>query len=171
VYIAGTRCIAQRGKSPFGGEGSSDWLQRKIAENPPSSSGAASGSGRATKMWVGRTQDWRKIYMQRVRQIASAAIDRIYVDIPYWMTHAIHYEVCAALRKNRWKILTNSERFRRTHFPSGSVYPGRRLPFVKRNSRKSDNAVIHIHKWAEATVECDVCQCMGSWMCCPEPVR
>ena len=31
--------------------------------------------------------EWRKIYMQRVRQIAGTGIDGIYVDIPYWMTH------------------------------------------------------------------------------------
>jgi hypothetical protein len=31
--------------------------------------------------------EWRKIYMERVRQIAGTGIDGIYVDIPYWMTH------------------------------------------------------------------------------------
>ena len=31
--------------------------------------------------------EWRKIYMERVRQIAATGIDGIYVDIPYWMTH------------------------------------------------------------------------------------
>src|SRR5512133_1171006 len=31
--------------------------------------------------------EWRKQYMQRVRQIAATGIDGIYVDIPYWMTH------------------------------------------------------------------------------------
>ncbi len=31
--------------------------------------------------------EWRKIYMQRVRQIAATGINGIYVDIPYWMTH------------------------------------------------------------------------------------
>ena len=29
----------------------------------------------------------RKVYMERVRQVASTGIDGIYVDIPYWMTH------------------------------------------------------------------------------------
>ena len=31
--------------------------------------------------------EWRKTYMERVRQIAATGIDGIYVDIPYWMTH------------------------------------------------------------------------------------
>ena len=31
--------------------------------------------------------EWRKNYMERVRQIAGTGIDGIYVDIPYWMTH------------------------------------------------------------------------------------
>ena len=39
-----------------------------------------SGSARTRK-------PWRKIYMERVRQIAATGIDGIYVDIPYWMTH------------------------------------------------------------------------------------
>ena len=36
--------------------------------------------------------EWRKIYMQRVRQIAATGIDGIYVDIPYWMTHFTGWE-------------------------------------------------------------------------------
>ncbi|MGB7599989.1 MAG: hypothetical protein WBM24_06770, partial [Candidatus Sulfotelmatobacter sp.] len=31
--------------------------------------------------------EWRKTYMERVRQIAATGIDGIYIDIPYWMTH------------------------------------------------------------------------------------
>ena len=31
--------------------------------------------------------EWRKLFMQRVREIAATGIDGIYVDIPYWMTH------------------------------------------------------------------------------------
>ena len=39
-------------------------------------------------MWVSPyATEWRKIYMERVRQIAATGIDGIYVDIPYWMTH------------------------------------------------------------------------------------
>jgi hypothetical protein len=39
-------------------------------------------------VWISPyAKEWRKIYMQRVREIAETGIDGIYVDIPYWMTH------------------------------------------------------------------------------------
>jgi hypothetical protein len=39
-------------------------------------------------VWVSPyAPEWRKTYMERVRQIAATGIDGIYVDIPYWMTH------------------------------------------------------------------------------------
>ena len=39
-------------------------------------------------VWISLyASEWRKIYMERVRQIAGTGIDGIYVDIPYWMTH------------------------------------------------------------------------------------
>ena len=67
-----------------------DWLQRKITGEP-----AIFGGGSAfwikkgdEDVWVSPyAPEWRKIYMQRVRQIAGTGIDGIYVDIPYWMTH------------------------------------------------------------------------------------
>ena len=67
-----------------------DWLQRKITGEP-----AIFGGGTAfwirkgdEDVWVSPyAPEWRKIYMQRVRQIAATGIDGIYVDIPYWMTH------------------------------------------------------------------------------------
>ena len=67
-----------------------DWLQRKITGEP-----ALFGGG--TAFWIREgdedvwitpfAKDWRKIYMERVRQIAGTGIDGVYVDIPYWMTH------------------------------------------------------------------------------------
>jgi hypothetical protein len=67
-----------------------DWLQRKITGEP-----AIFGGG--TAFWIRKgdedvwispyAAEWRKIYMERVRQIAETGIDGIYVDIPYWMTH------------------------------------------------------------------------------------
>src|SRR5262249_17849755 len=67
-----------------------DWLQRKITGEP-----AIFGGG--TAFWIRKgdedvwitpfAPEWRKIYMERVRQIAATGIDGIYVDIPYWMTH------------------------------------------------------------------------------------
>src|SRR5215469_2133755 len=92
VYIAGTECItANADKSPHSVvKDHSDWLQRKITGEP-----AIFGGGSAfwirkghEDVWVSPyASEWRKTYMQRVRQIAGTGIDGIYVDIPYWMTH------------------------------------------------------------------------------------
>jgi hypothetical protein len=92
VYIAGTECItANAAKTPHTlAKEHPDWLQRKITGEP-----AVFGGGTAfwirkgdEDVWVSPyAPEWRKIYMQRVRQIAATGIDGIYVDIPYWMTH------------------------------------------------------------------------------------
>jgi hypothetical protein len=92
VYIAGTECItanADKTSHTLAKE-HPDWLQRKINGDP-----AIFGSGSA--FWIAKgdedvwitpyAPEWRKIYMQRVRQIAATGIDGIYIDIPYWMTH------------------------------------------------------------------------------------
>jgi len=92
VYIAGTECItANADKSAHTlAKDHPDWLQRKLTGEP-----AIFGGGDA--FWIAKgdedvwvtpfAPEWRKIYMQRVRQIAATGIDGIYVDIPYWMTH------------------------------------------------------------------------------------
>jgi hypothetical protein len=92
VYIAGTECItAKADKTPHTmAKDHPDWLQRKITGEP-----AIFGGG--TAFWIAKgdedvwispyATEWRKIYMERVRQIAATGIDGIYVDIPYWMTH------------------------------------------------------------------------------------
>ena len=92
VYIAGTECItANADKTPHTlAKEHPDWLQRKITGEP-----AIFGGG--TAFWIAKGDEdvwvtpyapaWRKIYMERVRQIAATGIDGIYVDIPYWMTH------------------------------------------------------------------------------------
>jgi len=92
VYIAGTECITANGdQTPHTlAKEHPDWLQRKITGEP-----AIFGGGSAfwirkgdEDVWVSPyAPDWRKIYMERVRQIAGTGIDGIYVDIPYWMTH------------------------------------------------------------------------------------
>jgi len=92
VYIAGTECItANADKTPHTlAKEHTDWLQRKITGEP-----AIFGGGSAfwikkgdEDVWVSPyVPEWRKIYMERVRQIAGTGIDGIYVDIPYWMTH------------------------------------------------------------------------------------
>ena len=92
VYVAGFECItgnaAQVAHSLY--KDHPDWVQRKITGEP-----ALFGGGVA--FWVARgdedvwvtpfVPEWRKIYMEHVRQIAATGIDGIYVDIPYWMTH------------------------------------------------------------------------------------
>ena len=92
VYIAGLECItsdADNKKNTFYKD-HPDWVQRDINGRP-----AIFGSNDAfwisegdEDVWISPyAMDWRKIYMQRVREIAATGIDGIYVDIPYWMTH------------------------------------------------------------------------------------
>lgn len=92
VYIAGTECITANGdQTPHTmAKDHPDWLQRKITGEP-----AIFGGG--TAFWIRKgdedvwispyAPEWRKIYMERVKQIAQTGIDGIYIDIPYWMTH------------------------------------------------------------------------------------
>jgi hypothetical protein len=92
VYIAGTECItANAATSPHSVEKDHpDWLQRKITGEPAVFGGGAAFwiSPGDEDVWITPyAPEWRKIYMQRVRQIAATGIDGIYVDIPYWMTH------------------------------------------------------------------------------------
>jgi hypothetical protein len=92
VYIAGTECITAHADQTAHtlAKDHPDWLQRKITGEP-----AIFGGGTAfwitpgdEDVWVSPyAAEWRKIYMERVRQIAATGIDGIYVDIPYWMTH------------------------------------------------------------------------------------
>lgn len=92
VYVAGTECITANAQdTPHSmAKDHPDWLQRKITGEP-----AIFGGGTAfwikkgdEDVWVSPyAPEWRKIYMERIRQIAATGIDGIYVDIPYWMTH------------------------------------------------------------------------------------
>ena len=92
VYIAGTECItANADQTPHTlAKEHPDWLQRNIKGEP-----AIFGGGTAfwirkgdEDVWVSPyAAEWRKTYMERVRQIAGTGIDGIYIDIPYWMTH------------------------------------------------------------------------------------
>ena len=92
VYIAGTECITAHGDKVAHtmAKDHPDWLQRKITGEP-----AVFGGGTAfwiregdEDVWVSPyATEWRKVYMERVRQIAGTGIDGIYIDIPYWMTH------------------------------------------------------------------------------------
>lgn len=92
VYVAGTECITANAQdTPHSmAKDHPDWLQRKITGEP-----AIFGGGKAfwikkgdEDVWVSPyAPEWRRIYMERIRQIAATGIDGIYVDIPYWMTH------------------------------------------------------------------------------------
>src|SRR5690348_6814651 len=92
VYIAGLECItAQANQTPHTlAKEHPDWLQRKLTGEPAIFKGGdafwiAPGD---EDVWVSPyAPEWRKVYMERVRQIAETGIDGIYVDIPYWMTH------------------------------------------------------------------------------------
>jgi len=97
VYVAGTECItanaAQVEHSLY--KDHPDWVQRKITGEP-----ALFGGGDAfwirkgdEDAWVSPyAPEWRKIYMEHIRQIAATGIDGVYVDIPYWMTHFTGWE-------------------------------------------------------------------------------
>jgi len=92
VYIAGTECItANADKSAHTVmKDHPEWVQRKITGEPAVFTGGAAFWIRKgdEDVWISPyAKDWRKKYMERVRQIAGTGIDGIYVDIPYWMTH------------------------------------------------------------------------------------
>lgn len=92
VYIAGLECITSDAdnKEHTFFKDHPDWVQRDINGKP-----AIFGGDDAfwidegdEDVWISPyAKEWRKIYMQRVREIAETGIDGIYVDIPYWMTH------------------------------------------------------------------------------------
>ncbi len=92
VYIAGLECITSDAdnKEHTFFKDHPDWVQRDINGKP-----AVFGADDAfwivegdEDVWISPfATEWRKIYMQRVREIAATGIDGIYVDIPYWMTH------------------------------------------------------------------------------------
>lgn len=97
VYISGFECItANADSSPHSlAKDHPNWLQRKRDGQP-----AVFHAGIA--FWVKKGDEdawvtpyapgWRKIYMERVRQIAATGIDGIYVDIPYWKTDYTGWE-------------------------------------------------------------------------------
>jgi len=92
VYIAGTECITAHGDKVAHtlAKDHPDWLQRNVKGEPAIFGGGTAFWIRAgdEDVWVSPyATEWRKIYMERVRQIAATGIDGIYVDIPYWMTH------------------------------------------------------------------------------------
>ena len=96
VYIAGFECISVNADSSHTVmKEHPEWLQRKITGEPAVFDAKAAFWIRKGEedAWVSPyAADWRKLYMQRIRQIAATGIDGIYVDIPYWMTHFTGWE-------------------------------------------------------------------------------
>jgi Glycosyl hydrolase-like 10 len=97
VYIAGLECItAHADQSPHSlFKDHPDWVQRKITGEPAVFSGGAAFwiAPGDEDVWISPfAPEWRKVYMERVRQIAATGIDGVYVDIPYWMTHFDKWE-------------------------------------------------------------------------------
>src|SRR5438270_10716248 len=92
IYMAGTDCITPNADKAAHTvmKDHPEWVQRKVTGEP-----AVFHSGAAfwiepgdEDVWVSPyAPDWRKTYMERVRQIAATGIDGLYIDIPYWMTH------------------------------------------------------------------------------------
>lgn len=92
VYIAGLECITSdaenKGHTFF--KDHPDWVQRDINGKPAifGSKDAFWISEGDEDVWISPyAMEWRKLFMQRVWEIAATGIDGIYVDIPYWMTH------------------------------------------------------------------------------------
>ena len=92
VYIAGLEIItpnSDTARHTFFKD-HPDWVQRNIKGEP-----AIFGGGDA--FWITKGDEdawitpyaleWRKIYMERIRQMTATGIDGIYIDIPYWMAH------------------------------------------------------------------------------------
>lgn len=97
VYIAGLECITSNAdkKEHTFFKNHPDWVQRDIKGRP-----AKFGANDAfwidegdEDVWISPyAKEWRKIYMERIKQIARTGIDGIYIDIPYWMTHFKEWE-------------------------------------------------------------------------------
>ena len=97
VYTAGLECITDSvmPQSRTFLRDHPDWAQRNKKGDP-----ALFGFGDA--FWISENSEdvwispyapeWRKLYMERIRQIAATGIDGVYIDIPYWMTHFTGWE-------------------------------------------------------------------------------
>lgn len=96
VYVAGFECISAHSDSSHTlAKEHPAWLQRKIDGKPAVFDTKAAfwiAKGEEDAWVTPYAADWRKLYMQRIRQIAGTGIDGIYVDIPYWMTHFTGWE-------------------------------------------------------------------------------
>ena len=90
IYIAGLECITENADknehSMF--KDHPDWVQRDIDGKPAVFTGGASFwiTKGDEDVWISPyAKEWRKRYMDIVRQIAATGIDGIYIDVAYWM--------------------------------------------------------------------------------------
>jgi hypothetical protein len=90
IYIAGLECIAENADKTehtmF--KDHPDWVQRDINGKPAIFKGDASFwvSEGDEDAWISPyAMEWRKRYMEIVRQIAATGIDGVYIDVAYWM--------------------------------------------------------------------------------------
>ncbi len=90
IYIAGMECItanADKEKhSVF--KDHPDWVQRDIDGKPAVFTGGVAFwvQHGDEDVWISPyATEWRKRYMEIVRQIAATGIDGIYIDVAYWM--------------------------------------------------------------------------------------
>jgi hypothetical protein len=142
VYIAGTECItAHADQTPRTlAKEHPDWLQRKLTGEP-----AIFGGG--TAFWIAKGDEdvwispyaaqWRKLYMERVRQIAATGIDGIYVDIPYWMTHFDGWE-------NSWASFDD---------PTVAVFRKRTRLDARHDLKLGDFGDANFRKWVDFRIE------------------
>ncbi len=92
IYMAGTECITPNADKAAHTvmRDHPEWVQRKITGEPAVfHAGAAFWIDPGDEdVWISPyARDWRKTYMERVRQVAATGIDGLYVDVPCWMTH------------------------------------------------------------------------------------
>jgi len=142
VYVAGTECItANAGKSAHSmAKDHPDWLQRNLDGKP-----AVFGGGSAfwikpgdEDVWISPfATEWRKTYMQRVRQIAATGVDGIYVDIPYWMTHFDGWE-------NSWASFDDS---------TVRAFKDETGLDAKKDLKLGDFSDTHFRKWIEFRIQ------------------
>jgi hypothetical protein len=112
IYMAGMECITPNADKTAHSvmKDHPGWVQRKITGEPAVfHSGAAIWINAGDEdVWISPyALDWRKTYMERVRQVAATGIDGLYVDVPYWMTHFEGWE--NSYKKDVWLSLSNTE--------------------------------------------------------------
>src|SRR5215468_169749 len=142
VYIAGTECITANADKAAHSlmKDHPDWVQRKITGEPALFTSDAAFWIRPgdEDVWISPyAKEWRKIYMERVRQIAATGIDGIYVDIPYWMTHFDGWE-------DSWASFDDS---------TVAAFHGQTGLDAKKDLQLGDFREVNFRKWVDFRIE------------------